>query len=182
MSALIKTINRPVKVLNLFGYTGVASLIAAHAGAHVTHVDASKKAIGWARENQDVAGLNEKPIRWIVDDALKFVLREARRGAKYDIILADPPAYGRGPSGEVWQLFEHLPQLIVGCREILSSTPLAFILTAYSIRASFFAIDELMRDHMAGIKGRVESGELILRQQEGDRVLSTSLFSRWVSS
>lgn len=180
MEALIKAANRPVKVLNLFGYTGVASLLAARAGAEVTHVDASKKAIGWARENQALAGLDSKPIRWIMDDAMKFVLREARRGSTYDIILLDPPAFGRGPAGEVWQLFEHLPDMVDACREILSPKPLAMVLTAYSIRASFFAIHELVRDRFTGMGGTVESGELILREQSGGRALSTSLFSRWV--
>ncbi|MDH7784484.1 23S rRNA (cytosine1962-C5)-methyltransferase [Ochrobactrum sp. 19YEA23] len=172
---------RSVKVLNLFGYTGVASLVAARAGAEVTHVDASKKAIIWARENQEMAGLSDKPIRWICEDAMKFVAREERRGSFYDIILLDPPAYGRGPSGEVWQLFEHLPAMVDTCRSILTPKPLAVILTAYSIRASFFAIHELMRDRFTGLGGTVESGELILRERSAGRALSTSMFSRWVA-
>lgn len=181
MRGLIEEANRPVKVLNLFGYTGVASLIAAKAGAQVTHVDASKKAIGWARENQDLARLGDKPIRWICEDAMKFTEREARRGNHYDIILLDPPAYGRGPKGEVWQLFEHLPAMVETCREVLSDRPLAVVLTAYSIRASFFAIHTLMRDSFAGMGGCMESGELVIREQAAGRALSTSLFSRWVA-
>ncbi len=180
MEELIKKANRPVKVLNLFGYTGLASLIAARAGAEVTHVDASKKAILWAKENQEVAQLTDRPIRWICDDAMKFVEREGRRGKHYDIILLDPPAYGRGPHGEVWQLFDHLPEMVKGCRAILSDNPIAVILTAYSIRASFFAIHELMRDEFTGLGGRIESGELILREEKAKRALSTSLFSRWI--
>ena len=180
MAALIRDAKRPVKVLNLFGYTGLASLVAARAGAEVTHVDASKKAIGWARENQEMARLADKPIRWIVDDAMKFVEREERRGSRYDIILFDPPAYGRGPKGEVWQLFDDLPALTELCRAILTPKPLAVVLTAYSIRASFFAIHALMRDTFAGMGGRVESGELIIREKSAGRALSTSLFSRWV--
>nr|WP_247880069.1 class I SAM-dependent methyltransferase [Brucella pituitosa] len=172
---------RTVKVLNLFGYTGVASLVAARAGAEVTHVDASKKAIVWARENQEMAGLSEKPIRWICEDAMKFVQREERRGSFYDIILLDPPAYGRGPNGEVWQLFEHLPAMVDTCRSILTPNALAVILTAYSIRASFFAIHELVRDRFTGLGGMVESGELILRERSAKRALSTSMFSRWVA-
>jgi len=182
MARLIETARRPVKVLNLFGYTGLASLVAARAGAEVTHVDASKKAIGWARENQEVARLTDKPIRWIVEDAMKFAEREARRGNGYDIVLFDPPAYGRGPKGEVWQLFEDLPYLTDVCRSILSSKPLAVVLTAYSIRASFFAIHALMRDTFAGMGGTVESGELIIREKAAGRALSTSLFSRWVAA
>ena len=180
MEELIKKANRPVKLLNLFGYTGLASLIAARAGAEVTHVDASKKAILWAKENQEVAQLTDRPIRWICDDAMKFVEREGRRGKHYDIILLDPPAYGRGPHGEVWQLFDHLPEMVKGCRAILSDTPIAVILTAYSIRASFFAIHELMRDEFTGLGGLIESGELILREEKAKRALSTSLFSRWI--
>lgn len=181
MEKSIEQAKRPVKVLNLFGYTGLASLIAARAGAQVTHVDASKKAIGWARENQEMAGLLDKPIRWICEDAMKFVEREARRGKTYDLILLDPPAYGRGPHGEVWQLFDHLPHMVEGCRAILSENPLAVVLTAYSIRASFYAIHELMRDSFTGLGGQVQSGELILREVEAKRALSTSLFSRWVA-
>lgn len=181
MARMIEGARRPVKVLNLFGYTGLASLVAARAGAEVTHVDASKKAIGWARENQELAGLADKPIRWICEDAMKFAEREERRGSTYDIILFDPPAYGRGPKGEVWQLFEHLPALTDICRNILTPRPLAVVLTAYSIRASFFAIHALMRDTFAGMGGKVESGELVIREQSGGRALSTSLFSRWVA-
>ena len=181
MEEWIKAAKRPVKVLNLFGYTGLASLVAARAGAEVTHVDASKKAIGWARENQDMAGLADKPIRWICEDAMKFVEREERRKSRYDIILFDPPAYGRGPKGEVWQLFEDLPAMADICRAIMSDKPIGVVLTAYSIRSSFFAIHALMRDIFAGYGGRVESGELIIREKSAGRALSTSLFSRWVA-
>ena len=182
MEALIRGAGRPVKVLNLFGYTGVASLVAARAGAEVTHVDASKKAIGWARENQEVARLGDRPIRWICEDAKKFAEREERRGSRYDIVLLDPPAYGRGPKGEVWQLFEDLPDMVALARSILTDRPLAVVLTAYSIRASFFAIHALMRDGFAGMGGRVESGELVIREKAAGRALSTSLFSRWVAA
>jgi 23S rRNA (cytosine1962-C5)-methyltransferase len=182
MEGLVRKAGRKVKVLNLFGYTGVASLLAARAGAEVTHVDASKKAIGWARENQAVAGLEDKPIRWIMEDALKFVLREGRRGNSYDIILLDPPQFGRGPNGEVWQLFEHLPGMVEACRAITAQNALAVILTAYSIRASFYTMHELMRDAFTGMGGEVHSGELILREQSAGRALSTSLFSRWVAA
>ncbi|MBX3581851.1 MAG: class I SAM-dependent rRNA methyltransferase [Rhizobiaceae bacterium] len=181
MAGMIEKARRPVKVLNLFGYTGLASLIAARAGAEVTHVDASKKAIGWARENQEISGLSQKPIRWICEDAMKFAEREARRGSLYDIVLFDPPAYGRGPKGEVWQLFEDLPRLTDLCRQILTPRPLAVVLTAYSIRSSFFAIHALMRDSFAGMGGMVESGELIIREKSAGRALSTSLFSRWIA-
>nr|WP_245295096.1 class I SAM-dependent rRNA methyltransferase [Pararhizobium antarcticum] len=185
MKERIETAGRPLKVLNLFGYTGVASLIAARAGAEVTHVDASKKAIGWARENQTLGRGEKLPIRWICEDAMKFIQREERRGSRYDIILTDPPKFGRGPNGEVWQLFEHLALMLDICREILSDDARGLVLTAYSIRASFYSIHELMRETMRGRGGAVESGELILREGGVDgkqpaRALSTSLFSRWV--
>jgi 23S rRNA (cytosine1962-C5)-methyltransferase len=174
-----------LKVLNLFGYTGVASLVAAAAGAEVTHVDASKKAIGWARENQTLSRLEKAPIRWICEDAMKFILREERRGNHYDIILTDPPKFGRGPNGEVWQLFDHLPLMLDVCRQLLSPNAVGLVLTAYSIRASFYSIHELMRETMRGAGGVVESGELVIRETGLDgkgrsRALSTSLFSRWV--
>lgn len=180
MAGQIMAAKRPVKVLNLFGYTGLAALIAAQAGASVTHVDASKKAIGWARENQEMAGLQDKPIRWICEDASKFVQREARRGNSYDIILADPPAYGRGPKGEVWSFFEDLPRFLLECRSILAPNALSMVLTSYTIRASFFAMHEVMREAMRGRDGVVQSGELVLREEAAGRSLSTSLFSRWV--
>ncbi len=185
MQDTIRASKRPLKVLNLFGYTGVASLAAASAGAQVTHVDASKKAIGWARENQALARMDDAPIRWICDDAMKFILREERRGNTYDIILTDPPKFGRGPNGEVWQLFDHLPLMLDICRELLSPEARGLVLTAYSIRASFYSIHELMREIMRGRGGAVESGELIIRESGLDgktpgRALSTSLFSRWV--
>jgi 23S rRNA (cytosine1962-C5)-methyltransferase len=185
MKGEIETAGRPLKVLNLFGYTGVASLIAAKAGAEVTHVDASRKAIGWARENQALGRAEHLPIRWICEDAMKFIQREERRGSRYDIILTDPPKFGRGPNGEVWQLFDHLALMLDICREILSPEARGLVLTAYSIRASFYSIHELMRETMRGRGGAVESGELILREggldgNEPGRALSTSLFSRWV--
>ncbi|EHS51439.1 SAM-dependent methyltransferase protein [Rhizobium sp. PDO1-076] len=185
MKSQIEQAGRPLKVLNLFGYTGVASLVAAAAGAEVTHVDASKKAIGWARENQSLSRLDKAPIRWICEDAMKFILREERRGNQYDIILTDPPKFGRGPNGEVWHLFEHLPVMLDICRELLSPKAHGLVLTAYSIRASFYSIHELMRETMRGKRGLVESGELVIREAGLDgktpgRALSTSLFSRWV--
>jgi 23S rRNA (cytosine1962-C5)-methyltransferase len=175
------------KVLNLFGYTGVASLIAADAGAEVTHVDASKKAIGWARENQQLARLTDRPIRWILDDAMKFIEREQRRGNRYDVILTDPPRFGRGPNGEVWELFDHLPRMLDICRDLLSEDAIGLVLTAYSIRASFYSMHELMMETMRGKGGLVESGELIIREHptmagQASRALSTSLFSRWTRS
>jgi 23S rRNA (cytosine1962-C5)-methyltransferase len=175
----IVTARRPAKVLNLFAYTGIASLVAARAGAEVVHIDASKKAIGWARENQAAAGLGELPVRWICEDAVKFVEREQRRGNRYDGIILDPPKFGRGPKGEVWDIFAGLPPLLRACVSLLSDQPLFLILTAYSIRASFLSIHELSAECLAGHGGLLESGELVIREEGGGRGLSTSLFSRW---
>ena len=174
--------SKPPKLLNLFGYTGIASLVAAQAGANVTHVDASKKAIGWAKENQQMAKLQDKPIRWICDDAVKFCERELRRNNQYDAIILDPPKYGRGPKGEVWQLFDSLPHMIDLCRKLVSDDPVFVILTSYSIRSSFYAMHELMQETFGDCPGEVQSGELILRTLNSKRALSTSLFSRWIAS
>ncbi|WP_062208670.1 class I SAM-dependent methyltransferase [Aureimonas sp. AU12] len=183
IEAALDTGSKPVRVLNLFGYTGLASLLAARAGAEVTHVDASKRAIAWARENAEIAGLSQKPIRWICEDAVRYAEREAKRGSHYDIILLDPPKFGRGPKGEVWQIFEDLPYLLALMRQLLSERPLALVLTAYSIRSSFYSLAALMGEQCRGLGGRIESGELVIREAGEDaRLLSTSLFSRWVSA
>ncbi|NVK35745.1 MAG: class I SAM-dependent rRNA methyltransferase [Rhodobacteraceae bacterium] len=172
---------KPLKVLNLFGYTGLASLLPAAHGAHVTHVDASKKAIGYARENQELSGLEDLPIRWICEDASKFVAREVRRGNKYDGIILDPPKYGRGPKGEVWDIYTCLPEMLANLRQILADDAAFMILTAYAIRSSFLSIHELMAETLATKGGLLESGELVIREENGARALSTSLFSRWSS-
>lgn len=167
------------RVLNLFGYTGAASLIAARAGAEVVHVDASKKAVAWARENAAASGLDQAPVRWICEDARKFVAREVRRGRTYHSILLDPPKFGRGPDGEVWDLFEHLPAMLAECAKLLAPSGAHLILTAYAIRASSLALDGLMRETLGNRGGTIESGELALREASGRRLLGTSLFSRW---
>lgn len=166
------------RILNLFAYTGVASLVAAAGGAHVTHVDASRKAIDWAKENQAASGLPADGIRWILDDAKKFVAREVRRGSRYDGILLDPPKYGHGPKGEVWDVFTDLRELVEGCRDILA--PGGFlVLTVYALRASFVAIDRLVRDVFAETAGRVTSGELVMRGADRRTVVPTSLYVRY---
>jgi 23S rRNA (cytosine1962-C5)-methyltransferase len=168
-------------VLNLFGYTGAASLIAAKANAEVVHVDASKKAIAWARENQAASGLGDRPIRWICEDARKFVSREVRRGRTYHSILIDPPKFGRGPDGEIWDLFTHLPLLLADCVKLLPPQRAHIILTAYAIRASALALDGLMREALADRGGTIESGELAIGEQSGRQTIGTSLYSRWRS-
>ncbi|MET0652563.1 MAG: class I SAM-dependent methyltransferase [Hyphomicrobiaceae bacterium] len=168
------------RVLNLFAYTGAASLIAAHAGAEVTHVDASKKAVAWAKQNRAVSKLDEAAVRWIIEDARKFVAREVRRGRTYDFILVDPPKFGRGPEGEVWDVFAHLAPLLRDCATLLGPQS-ALVLTTYAIRASALAMDGLVRECLAGRPGRIESGELAVIEQSGGRLLPTSMFTRWSS-
>ncbi|MGE5376569.1 MAG: class I SAM-dependent methyltransferase [Bacteroidota bacterium] len=178
-SDLISRSKREINVLNLFGYTGLASLAAAAAGAKVTHVDASKKSVGWARENQALSGLTEAPIRWIVEDALKFVQREARRGVKYDGIILDPPKFGRGPKGEVWEVYKSLPDLLNTCRECLSASPLFVVTTIYAVRASAIHVAQAMDEMMKGLGGRIDSGELVTREQSAGRLLSQAVYARW---
>ena len=171
------------KVLNLFGYTGVASLVMAKAGAAVTHVDASKRAVTWARENAELSGLST--IRWIVEDAKKFVAREVRRGSKYEGIILDPPKYGRGPDGEVWRLFEDLPELASLCAELLSEKARFLVLNAYAERISGAALSGLLADKLKGRGGRIEWGELALMQEPsqdgGAREIGMSFFARWAA-
>jgi 23S rRNA (cytosine1962-C5)-methyltransferase len=169
----------PVRVLNLFGYTGLATLAAAQAGAQVAHVDASKKSMLLARENQALSGLSDRPIRWLVDDAFKFVRREVRRGAQYEGIVLDPPKFGRGPQGQVWELFESLPELLDNCRALLSPQPLFVILTAYAIRASALSAYYAMQEMTAGLAGEIETGELALVESSAGRLLSTAIYARW---
>jgi len=173
--------DEPPRVLNLFAYTGAASLLAAKAGAQVTHVDASKKAIAWAKENQAASALGDAPIRWMLDDAQKFVKREVRRGKTYHLILVDPPKFGRGPDGEVWDLFTHLPPLLADCAKLLVPSRAALVLTIYAIRASALAFDQLCREVLSDRAGSFQSGELAIREAEGARALPASLFTRWVS-
>ena len=178
-SEVIASAKREINILNLFGYTGLASLAAAAAGAKVTHVDASKKSVNWARENQALSKLDDKPIRWIVDDAVKFVQREARRGVKYDGIILDPPKFGRGPKGEVWEVYKSLPDLLQTCRECLSRTPLFVVTTVYAVRASAIHVAQAMDEMMKGFGGTIDSGELITREQSKGRLLSQAVYARW---
>lgn len=180
LSEIAKIKGETPRVLNLFGYTGAASLLAANAGADVTHVDASKKAIGWGRENQSASKLDTAKIRWIVDDAAKFVARDVRRGKTYHVILVDPPKFGRGPEGEVWDLFTHLPALLNDCTKLLAPGGAAMVLTVYAIRASALAFDQLMRDTLNDKNGVFDRGELAIQAKSGPSV-PTSLFVRWSS-
>ncbi len=174
-----RTSGKPLKILNLFGYTGVASLVCATAGAAVTHVDASKRAVGWARENAELSGLAERPVRWLTEDARKWVQREARRGSLYDGIILDPPKFGRGPDGEVWRLLDNLPHLIAACASVLSPDASFLLINAYAERISGLALAGLLRDALAGRGGAIDWGELALMEQSGQRGVGVSFFARW---
>jgi 23S rRNA (cytosine1962-C5)-methyltransferase len=182
ISDTIHDAHRSLSVLNLFGYTGMASLAAAAAGAKVTHVDASKKVIGWGKENQALSKLDAKPVRWILDDALKFVEREARRGSQYDGLILDPPKFGRGPKGEVWEFYKLLPNLLHACREILSEKPLFIALTAYAVKASALTLQTAVQEMMTGYQGNSEAGEIILQEKSAGRLLSMAIFTHWVGN
>jgi 23S rRNA (cytosine1962-C5)-methyltransferase len=175
----VNSMSSVANVLNLFGYTGLATLAAAAAGASVTHVDASKKSVAWARENQELSGLGDRSIRWIVEDALKYVQREARRGVKYDSIILDPPKFGRGPKGEVWEVYKSLPNLLDEIRKCLSDHPLFVIVTVYAVRASAIHVAQALDEMMKQYDGMIESGELVTREKSANRLLSQAVFARW---
>lgn len=171
------------RTLNLFGYTGVGTLALSECGA-VTHVDASKKSVAQARENAVLSGVEERPIRWLVDDAAKFAAREVRRGKRYDGIILDPPKFGRGPEGEVWRLEEGLPPLIADCRRLLDGESRFLFLTVYAVRMSSLALAGLLAEHFADLPGTIEHGDLAVREEgegakELGRLLPTAIFARW---
>lgn len=171
--------NTTPNVLNLFGYTGLATLAAAAAGAKVTHVDASRKSVNWARANQALSGMVNKPVRWIVDDALKFVEREARRGVRYAGILLDPPKFGRGPKGEVWEIYQSLPEILHTCRNVLNEAPLFVILTVYAVKAPAVHLYYALSEMMQGYGGKLECGELVTEEKSAGRLLSQAVYARW---
>lgn len=181
ISEQVRRSSRPLHVLCLFGYTGIACLAAAEAGAKVTYVDASKKALDWARQNQALSGLSDRPIRWLLDDAIKFAQREARRGVQYEGMILDPPKFGRGPKGEIWDFFELFPKLLETCRAILNPKPRFIVITAYAIRASALCLHYGLQEVMKGFQGVITSGELALREKSAGRLISTAIFSRWQS-
>ena len=173
-----KSPNRP-KILNLFGYTGGATIAAAAAGASVCHVDAAKGMVAWCRENAALSGLTESPIRYIVDDCVKFVEREIRRGNRYDGIIMDPPSYGRGKKGEVWQFERDLWGFLQKCRQILSPSPLFFLVNAYTTGVSPTIVGNLVRETLSGIGGNVSSGEIGIPISDSHNALPCGLFVRW---
>lgn len=179
IQTLIKNSQRPVKILNLFGYTGLASLAAAQVGATVTHLDASRPSLTWAKENQEISKLGDKQIRWILDDAIKFVEREVRRGNTYDGILLDPPAYGHGPKGEAWRFREDFPILLATCKKLLTPQPLFFLVNAYAISASSLMLENTLADYVKDLGGKLGSGELAIKEKDTNRLISTGIFARW---
>ena len=177
----IKNANRPIKVLNLFAYTGGATMAASAAGAvEVVHVDASKGMTEWAKENMKLCGLENNKIRFIIDDCLKFVEREARRGNKYDVIIMDPPSYGRGPNGELWKFEHNLYNLIQSCMKILSDEPLFFLINAYTTGISSTVLLNILKTTMeAKYGGKVEADEIGLPITDNSLVLPCGIYGRW---
>jgi 23S rRNA (cytosine1962-C5)-methyltransferase len=167
------------KLLNLFGYTGVATLCAARAGFDATHVDASKPTVAWARRNHEISGLGDVNIRYLLDDALKFVKREVRRGNRYEAILLDPPAFGRGPRKELWKVEAQVAELLADCAQLLSDRARLLILTMYNTDASALMLNNLLTDALEGKGGRLSIGELALRHTSGPKILPRSLWARW---
>ncbi|HEX5008168.1 MAG TPA: class I SAM-dependent methyltransferase [Hyphomonadaceae bacterium] len=174
----VKTAQRPVRALNLFGYTGMMSLALAKTGAEVVHLDASPKTIAQGRENQELSGLSSKPIRWICDDAMKFMEREVRRERQYEAIVLDPPKFGRGPKNETWRFEEDFPRLLQLVKQLMSDKPLFVIATVYAVRLSYIAVGQSLAGAMGG--GKVVNGEMAI-QESGARnlILPTGLFARW---
>jgi 23S rRNA (cytosine1962-C5)-methyltransferase len=180
MREKIKSAGRPVSVLNLFAYTGGATLACAEAGASVCHVDASKGMVSWARENAEASGLSERPIRWIVDDCEKFVSREIKRGRQYDVVIMDPPSYGRGPGGEVWKLEDSIYELVELCSKVLSEKPLFFLLNSYTTGLSpsvmAYILGEILKKKFGG---KVWADEIGLPCEESGFVLPCGSTAVW---
>ncbi len=182
----VKTTNREVKVLNLFAYTGGATVACLYAGASVCHVDSSKGMVAWAKENVVSSGLQNRPVRYIVDDVVKFVQREIRRGNKYDAIIMDPPSYGRGANGEVWKFEENLSMLIEICMQVLSDDPLFFLINSYTTGTSSMVLENLLKMNMRKKYGKradngiFENGEVGLPMTDSDFILPCGIYSKWV--
>ncbi|MDE7435335.1 MAG: class I SAM-dependent methyltransferase [Lachnospiraceae bacterium] len=178
-SGKIKAAGRPIKVLNLFAYTGGATIAAAAAGAHVTHVDASKGMVTWAKENAVSSGLSEAPIRWIVDDCVKFVEREIRRGNHYDAIIMDPPSYGRGPKGEIWKIEDSIHSLVKLCAQLLTDRPLFFLINSYTTGLQPAVLSYLLGTELARFPGSVTADEIGLPVSSNGLVLPCGASGRF---
>lgn len=178
MISRLKIEGERLKVLNLFGYTGAVSIILAKLGHFVTHVDASKPSIGLAKENQRANNLPDDSIRWILDDAAKFVQREVKRGQSYDAVIMDPPAFGHSPSGKTWKFAEDFPTLLENSVRLLSRDARFLLVNAYATNSSAIALGNVVEDALRSRSGNIENGELCLKQSD-DRLLSTGIFARW---
>lgn len=174
-----KNPNKEISILNLFGYTGGASLVCAKAGAQVCHVDASKSAMNWARENAELSGLKDAPARWILDDAYEFVKKEIKRGKKYDGIIMDPPAFGHGPNGEMWRIEELFIRFIEDTKKLLSDTPILFLVNGYASGYSSTAYKQNISDLVERFGGTIEDGELAIEEKDTGRLLPSGIFARW---
>lgn len=175
----IKQSKRDIKVLNLFAYTGGATVACLSAGASVCHVDSSKGMTTWAKENVESSGLREKPVRFIIDDVVKFVQREIRRGNKYDAIIMDPPSYGRGKNGEVWQFENNIADLVELCTQVLSDDPLFFLINSYTTGISSKVLANLLELNMKRYNGKITSGEIGLPMKNSKLVLPCGIYGRW---
>lgn len=175
----IREADRPISVLNLFGYTGAATVASAAAGASVCHVDAAEGMVRWCRENAAISGLAEHPIRYIADDVLKFVRREIKRGRRYDAIIMDPPTFGRGNQGEMWKLEEHLWELLAECRRLLSDRPLFFLINAYTARLSPTVVVNLLKALLPDAEGKISGGEVGLPIRADGKILPCGIYGRW---
>ena len=175
----IKNSGREIKVLNLFAYTGGATVACLSAGASVCHVDSSKGMTTWAKENVESSGLRNRPVRFIIDDVIKFVQREIRRGNKYDAIVMDPPSYGRGKNGEVWQFENNISDLVELCIQILSDNPLFFLINSYTTGISSKVLENLLELNMKKYKGKISSGEIGLPMKNSKLVLPCGIYGRW---
>lgn len=175
----IKKSGREIKVLNLFAYTGGATVACLSAGASVCHVDSSKGITTWAKENVESSGLRNRPVRFIIDDVIKFVQREIRRGNKYDAIVMDPPSYGRGKNGEVWQFENNISDLVELCIQILSDNPLFFLINSYTTGISSKVLENLLELNMKKYKGKISSGEIGLPMKNSKLVLPCGIYGRW---
>ena len=176
----IRSYGQPMKVLNLFGYTGAISMACAAAGAKVTHLDASKKAVAWAKENQELSKVPLDRIRWILDDALKFVQREQRRASFYEGVILDPPKFGRGPKGEVWEFYKGFPALLEACAGVLSEKADFMLVTAYAVKASSVTLYNALEEANRKRGGSVSVGE-VCNQDHAGRLLSMAVYGRWMS-
>lgn len=181
ISEKVKTSKREITVLNLFAYTGGSTLAAASSGASVCHLDASKGVVDWGRENAALSGLSGQSIRWIVDDAQKFIGKEIRRGKRYDAIILDPPSFGRGARGEVWKIENDLTKLLNSCRELLSDDPLFVLLSCHSPGFTPLVLQNLLAEMMKNIKGNLSCAEMMITEAESGRPLPCGSYARWSS-